>query len=65
MEKNKAYPNPFANNFLIDVTTQSNSSVSIKVYDMLGRLVDQYPSGVYNVVISQDEIVKTLRVVKR
>jgi hypothetical protein len=77
----KAYPNPFANNFLIDVTTQSNSSVSIKVYDMVGRLVDQqqvaitsletstlgdqYPSGVYNVVITQDEIVKTLRVVKR
>ena len=76
-----AYPNPFANNFLIDVTTESNSPVSIKVYDMIGRLVDQqqigvnsmessaigsqYPSGVYNVVITQDEVVKTLRVVKR
>ncbi|WP_284651798.1 InlB B-repeat-containing protein [Flavobacterium terrisoli] len=77
----KAYPNPFANNFLIDVTSESDSPVSIKVYDMVGRLVDQqqfgvnnlesspigdqYPSGVYNVVITQGEEVKTLRVVKR
>ncbi|MEK8181174.1 T9SS type A sorting domain-containing protein [Flavobacterium buctense] len=76
-----AYPNPFADNFLIDLTTESQSSVSIKVYDMVGRLVDsreskasnldslaigdQYPSGVYNVVVTQDEIVKTIRVVKR
>jgi hypothetical protein len=77
----KAYPNPFANNFLIDLTTESSSPVSIKVYDMIGRLVDsreskasnlnslaigdQYPSGVYNVVVTQDEEVSTLRVVKR
>jgi hypothetical protein len=26
---------------------------------------DQYPSGVYNVVVTQDEEVRTLRVVKR
>ncbi|WP_187661341.1 T9SS type A sorting domain-containing protein, partial [Flavobacterium buctense] len=67
----KAYPNPFANNFLLDLTTESASPVSIKVYDMVGRLVDsreskasnlnslaigdQYPSGVYNVVVTQDE----------
>jgi hypothetical protein len=77
----KAYPNPFANNFLIDLSTESQSPVSIKVYDMIGRLVDsreskasnlnslaigdQYPSGVYNVVVTQDEEVSTLRVVKR
>jgi hypothetical protein len=77
----KAYPNPFANNFLLDLTTESQSPVSIKVYDMVGRLVDsreskasnlnslaigdQYPSGVYNVVVTQDEEVRTLRVVKR
>jgi len=51
------------------------------VYDMVGRLVEQqevqvtdlktspigdrYPSGVYNVVITQGEEVQTLRVVKR
>jgi hypothetical protein len=77
----KAYPNPFANNFLLDLSTESSSPVSIKVYDMVGRLVDsreskasnlnslaigdQYPSGVYNVVVTQDEEVRTLRVVKR
>ncbi|MFN3754486.1 hypothetical protein [Flavobacterium sp.] len=26
---------------------------------------EQYPSGVYNVVVTQDETVQTLRVVKR
>ena len=76
-----AYPNPFANNFLIKLTTASESMVAIKVYDMIGRLVEQreakvsdlenttignnFPSGVYNVVVTQNEEVQTLRVVKR
>jgi hypothetical protein len=76
-----AYPNPFANNFMIDVKSSSESAVNLKVYDMIGRLVEQrdvrvsdletstigerYPSGVYNVVVSQDESVQTVRVVKR
>jgi len=76
-----AYPNPFANNFVIDVKTRNESAVSLKVYDMIGRLVDQksvnvsdlqaspigdnYPSGVYNVIVTQGEDVRTLRVVKR
>jgi hypothetical protein len=76
-----AYPNPFADNFLIDVKTSSEAQIAIKVYDMTGRLLevrnlevtemeaqqigDSYPSGVYNVIISQGNDVKTLRVVKR
>jgi Secretion system C-terminal sorting domain len=76
-----AYPNPFANNFVIDVKTRNESAVSVKVYDMIGRLIEQrsvsvsdletspigdnYPSGVYNVIVTQDEEVRTLRVVKR
>ena len=76
-----AYPNPFENNFLINLTTSSQAPVSLKVYDMLGRLMttyeskandlstlaigDQYPSGVYNVVLTQGDEVRTLRVVKR
>ncbi|UPT71337.1 MAG: T9SS type A sorting domain-containing protein [Flavobacterium sp. JAD_PAG50586_2] len=76
-----AYPNPFANNFMIDVKSASQSSVDLKVYDMIGRLIEQrevrvsdlqtttigdrYPSGVYNVVVSQENSVKTVRVVKR
>jgi len=76
-----AYPNPFANNFMIEVKTESQSVVGLKVYDMIGRLIEQrtvtvsdmeastigdhYPSGVYNVVISQEDSVQTMRVVKR
>lgn len=76
-----AYPNPFANNFMIDVKTASQSTVNLKVYDMVGRLIDQrevsisdvqtttigdnYPSGVYNVVVAQEGSVETLRVIKR
>ncbi len=76
-----AYPNPFTADFGIDVTTSNNGNVQLKVYDMLGKLIEsrevklsdidldkvgmQYPSGVYNVVVSQDGIVKTLRVIKR
>jgi hypothetical protein len=76
-----AYPNPFANNFMIDVTTSTKENINIKVYDMVGRLIEQrnantneletttigdsYPSGVYNVTVTQGEEVRTLRVVKR
>ena len=79
--KAAAYPNPFANNFMIDVKSTSTSVVNLKVYDMVGRLVEQrsvnvtelenstigerYPSGVYNVVVTQDNEIKTVRVVKR
>ena len=76
-----AYPNPFADNFMLDVKTTSQSSVNVKVYDMVGRLIEQrdvrvsdmqtttigdrYPTGVYNVVVSQEYNVQTVRVVKR
>ncbi|MCF6133171.1 T9SS type A sorting domain-containing protein [Flavobacterium wongokense] len=79
--KATAYPNPFANNFMLDVKSSSESNVNIKVYDMIGRLIEQrdirvsdmqtttignqYPSGVYNVVVSQEDSVETVRVVKR
>jgi hypothetical protein len=76
-----AYPNPFTADFNIEVTTSSTQNVQLKVYDMLGKLIEsrevqaadlnlakvgaQYPSGVYNVIVNQDGIVKTLRVIKR
>jgi hypothetical protein len=75
------FPNPFAENFNIDVTTSMARDINVKVYDMTGRLLetrdvkvteieslqvgDRYPSGVYNVIVSQGENVKTLRVIKR
>jgi hypothetical protein len=79
--KATAYPNPFANNFMLDVKTTSQSPVNLKVYDMLGRLIEQrdvklsdmetatigsqYPCGVYNLILSQGETVEAIRVIKR
>ncbi len=76
-----AYPNPFANDFMINVKTASESSLQIKVYDMLGKQIDNqnvevsdienlqlganYPSGIYNIIVSQSENSQTLRVIKR
>ncbi len=76
-----AYPNPFADNFMLNVTSVSESTIQIRVYDMLGKQVENrnveasdlenlqigssYPSGVYNVVVTQGENNKTLRVIKR
>ena len=75
------YPNPFAENFKLEVKTSSEEALQVKVYDMLGNLVENrileiseieglevganYPSGVYNVIVSQGDVVKTLRVIKR
>jgi len=77
----KAYPNPFANNFKLDINTSSEQNISLQVYDMIGRAIEVrqsdvaamttleignlYPSGVYNVIVTQGENVKTLRIVKR
>ena len=76
-----AYPNPYSDSFNLEVTTTSESQIEIKVYDMMGRLVDSkttsvsevtslplgnsYPSGVYNVIITQGENTTTQRVVRR
>lgn len=77
----KTYPNPYADNFQLNLNTSSEESVEFKVYDMLGRQIDAriytvseladqqfgnlYPSGVYNIVVTQGDHVKTLRVIKR
>lgn len=76
-----ASPNPFADNFKLDVKTSTEEMIQVRVYDMLGKLIESkdvtlssitelevgtnYPSGVYNVIVSQGENVKTLRVIKR
>jgi hypothetical protein len=76
-----AHPNPYADSFNIALLTSSQEHVSVEVYDMIGKLVAHYeftpieastmsigrnyPSGIYNVVVTQGENRKTLRVVKR
>ncbi|MEO0046234.1 MAG: hypothetical protein RL705_1425, partial [Bacteroidota bacterium] len=77
----KVYPNPSSENFNFSLTTSSQDKVGVVVYDMTGKMIDQrevspsqvsdlqigdhYPSGVYNVIVTQGSEVKTLRVVKR
>lgn len=75
------YPNPFTNNFTLNVSSISQDKVVVNVYDMVGRLVEHrsanvselestqignnFQSGVYNVIVTQGENVKTLRIIKR
>ena len=76
-----AYPNPFSSAFQLELNTSSKAAVDLKVYDVLGRLIENrqwnaeqaseqemgnnYPSGVYNIILNQGENAKTLRVIKR
>ena len=75
------YPNPYSESFAIDMDPSGDDAVKVKVYDMIGKLIEEreiavdqvevqqfgerYPSGVYNMVVTQGENIKTLRVVKR
>ena len=77
----KAFPNPFASHFSLDIESTSDDQVEMKVFDMIGRQLEvrkvsvselsilelgrNYPSGVYNVLVSQGDKVKSLRLVKR
>jgi hypothetical protein len=77
----KVYPNPYASAFQLNFTTSSESQVGMRVYDMIGKLVEarqfsttemnnqevgnNYPSGIYNVIVTQGENMKTLRVIKK
>jgi hypothetical protein len=76
-----ASPSPFTENFTLRLTTSTEDKVTVMVYDMTGKLLDKrevspselselqvgndLSSGVYNVIVSQGENVKTMRVVKR
>jgi Secretion system C-terminal sorting domain len=76
-----AYPNPFEDNVKFEIKTILQSPIQIKVYDMLGKLIEdktvsvseianyevgeKYPSGVYNVIVAQGEYLESVRVIKR
>jgi Secretion system C-terminal sorting domain len=76
----KTYPNPFKTNFTLDLFDINQDKVTVKVYDMIGKLVeekaidttveksvllgDNYKTGIYNIVIQDGEEVKTQRVIK-
>ena len=75
------FPNPYSDQFGLRIDSDSFDPIAYKVYDMLGKLIEaeevefnaletkefgqNYPAGVYNIVVSQGEDVKTLRVIKR
>ena len=78
--KIKVYPNPYTDNFKLDVKTANTQDLQVRVYDLLGRLMEtnnvkmmdietfaignNYPAGVYNVIVTQGTEVKTQRVIK-
>lgn len=75
-----AYPNPYKGTFKLKLETISNSDVEVNVYDMVGRLIEKrkttvgslsqmeigngYPSGIYNVVVIQENNKKAIHVIK-
>jgi hypothetical protein len=76
-----SYPNPFTENFNLNLTSLSEEKVTVMVYDMTGKLLERkevvpselselqvgtnFASGVYNVIVSQGENIKSLRVIKK
>ncbi len=75
-----AYPNPFADNFMLEVNASTDEMIQVNVYDMLGKLVEnqqvnvsdlstfeignRFVSGVYNIEVIQGTQIERLRVVK-
>ena len=75
-----AYPNPSSSNFQLNLINGTEEKVAIKIYDMMGRLLELHtvnsievsnqklganlPSGIYNVVVNQGEVSKSVRVIK-
>jgi hypothetical protein len=76
-----AYPNPYTDSFTLNVETAQISKIQVKIYDMVGKLLELrdvdsadlqnqrlgsgFPSGVYNVVVTQDGTLQSLRIIKR
>lgn len=75
------YPNPFKGEFNLSVETASEEPINVQVYDMLGRQLEnntygiseielksfgsEYPAGVYNLIIKQNNDVKSVRLIKQ
>ena len=73
-------PNPFSESFKLNIKTSSEENITLRVYDMLGKLIEdttvaapelenfeigsKLSSGTYNVIVKQGENEKTVRVIK-
>ena len=76
-----AFPNPFSSTFQLNLTTVSKEIVQVSVYDMLGKLIEdfnvesnginsfsfgeKYAAGFYNVKVSQGDNTQVLRMIKQ
>jgi hypothetical protein len=76
-----AAPNPFSATFSLQLENAKDDMISIQVYDMLGRNVENqsfnsneldslplgndYPTGVYTLIVTNGTNVKNIRIVKR
>ncbi|OYU83200.1 MAG: hypothetical protein CFE24_12525 [Flavobacterium sp. BFFFF2] len=77
----KAVPNPFETEYVLMAQVGNQTPVQVAVYDMLGKLVEQfsvesnelenhplgngYTSGIYNVMISQGDDQQVVRIIKK
>lgn len=75
------FPSPSENSFKFAVTTDSNEMIDTVVYDMTGRNIEsyrlssnelsnlevgnQFPAGIYIIVIKQGKNIEKLRVIKK
>jgi hypothetical protein len=78
--KVNCYPNPFYDSFNLNVESSNSDILTVKVYDLLGKLVyyrtsktmnleiiqigENFPSGIYSITVSQGENSKFLKMVK-
>lgn len=76
-----SYPNPFTEGFSLSIKTQDDALIQVNVYDMLGRLMESkssnadeltvlelgtnYPSGIYNVIVTHNNEVRAQRIIKQ
>jgi hypothetical protein len=79
--KVKSIPNPYAEDFTIELKTDSEETILVSVYDMFGRNIDykeinfnelnkfkfgsSYPAGIYNVIVTQGRMRESLKVIKK
>ena len=79
--KVKAFPNPFETEFNINLNSISLDPIELKIYDMLGRLIENhriesseinsmsigttYPSGFFTVLIKQGQQERNVKVLKK
>ncbi|MDP2159786.1 MAG: T9SS type A sorting domain-containing protein, partial [Flavobacterium sp.] len=75
------YPNPYVDYFSLTIRSNSTEKVRYAIYDMAGRLLETkevnyselqnsslgmaYPSGIYNVIVIQEDQTQTIRMVKK